>query len=327
MKALVELSPYLENVKKPIKKATTFSRELNNRSRKKKYVKENLNLKNIHHGQRKLLLSEIEFLTIEYDKWKNKKDIILLYVGAAEGYHTEMLIKLFPEFEYHLYDEREFYDKLYDNKKVKIFNKYFDNKIAKTYKNKNVIFICDIRALDIRNAIKKEIKNQNNVVSQDMTWQQEWYNIIKPITALFKFRLPWTSGKTKYLDGRIFYQVWQGQHSTETRLIPNGKMKEYENTAYEERLFYFNTETRRKVYTDKLVFNDKVKDLKCYGHSYDSMSEAFILYNYLTVIKDKKSKINFEICKLGREISSSLKESGIKFPFIYEDTVLKMFKI
>ena len=97
-----------------------------------------------------------------------------------------------------------------------------------TYKNKNVIFICDIRALDIRNAIKKEIKNQNNVVSQDMTWQQEWYNIIKPITALFKFRLPWLSGKTKYLDGTIFYQVWQGKHSTETRLIPNGLIKEYD---------------------------------------------------------------------------------------------------
>ena len=78
MKSLVELSPYLKNVKKPIKKATTFSRELNNRSRKKKYVKEEINMKNIHHGQRKLLLSEIEFLTVEYDIWKNKKDIILL---------------------------------------------------------------------------------------------------------------------------------------------------------------------------------------------------------------------------------------------------------
>ena len=327
MKSLVELSPYLKNVKKPIKKATTFSRELNNRSRKKKYIKEEINMKNIHHGQRKLLLSEIEFLTVEYDKWKNKKDIILLYVGAAEGYHTEMLIKLFPDFEYHLYDKREFYDKLYDNEKVKIFNKYFDDKIAKTYKNKNVIFICDIRSRDIQNKNKKSIKNQNTIVSQDMIWQQEWYNIIKPLTALFKFRLPWLPGKTKYLDGTIFYQVWQGKHSTETRLIPNGLIKEYDNTAYEERLFYFNTETRRKFYSDKLVFGDKVKDLKCYGHSYDSMSEALILYNYLTVIKDVKTKINFEICKLGREISASLKESGINHPYIYEDTVLKMFKI
>ena len=57
------------------------------------------------------------------------------------------------------------------------------------------------------------------------------------------------------------------------------------------------------------------------------MSEAFILYNYLTVIKDKKSKINFEICKLGREISASLKESGIKHPYIYQETVLEVFKI
>lgn len=40
----------------------------------------------LHWGQRKLLISEIEFLTKYNDEYKNDQDKILLYIGSADRY-------------------------------------------------------------------------------------------------------------------------------------------------------------------------------------------------------------------------------------------------
>ena len=52
----IELSPYLKNLKKPIKKATTFSRELNNRSRKKKIYKRKLKFEKYSSRATKIII-------------------------------------------------------------------------------------------------------------------------------------------------------------------------------------------------------------------------------------------------------------------------------
>ena len=54
--------------------------------------------KNLHWGQRKLLLSEIDFLTDFIDLSKNKQKILIIYAGAADGKHISLLSKMFPNF-------------------------------------------------------------------------------------------------------------------------------------------------------------------------------------------------------------------------------------
>ena len=144
-----------------------------------------------------------------------------------------------------------------------------------------------------------------------MKFLMKLYNDIKPVSALLKFRLPWTPGKTEYLDGDIYYQVWQGKHSTETRLIPNGKIKIYDNTSYEERLYYFNTETRSKYYKH---------NYECYGHCYDCRSEVDILEKYI-----KLKKLKLCVCNLGKKITEKL--SFYNSRPIFTSPPLNKFKI
>jgi len=294
-----------------IEKARTFSRTINPRSRREEYfepVDEDRH-DDVHWGQRKLLLSEMEFITKEIDKMDTSKPMTILYVGAAEGNHIYLMAKkLFPQFEYHLYDKRDFYPKLYELENIKIFKRYFDNNDAKRYKDKNLLFICDIRGLDIGKAKqKRNFETMNTIVLDDMKMQEEWYKIMKPKSALLKFRLPWFPGKTRYLDGTIYFQVWQKLHSAESRLIPNGETKYYDHTAYEQRMFYFNRHTRRKFYKHPYKF---------YGHCYDCKSETVILEEFLKKFRPeiKKDKFDYELCKLGRTITESLSKTKRLFP-------------
>ncbi len=57
-----------------------------------------------HWGQRKLLLSEIEFLTVH-----GSPGCVVIYAGAAPGTHIPYLVKLFPEVKcFVLYDPADF---------------------------------------------------------------------------------------------------------------------------------------------------------------------------------------------------------------------------
>ena len=95
----LNLNPHLKLYSKfgEIKKATSFRRTINPRSRRLKYGEGKKNEKSlrgkIHYGQRKLLLSEIEFITNYYDELDKDKPKIFLYVGAAHGYHIYYLAK------------------------------------------------------------------------------------------------------------------------------------------------------------------------------------------------------------------------------------------
>lgn len=270
-----------------------------NRKPYQKQSKHQLDRISVHNGQRKLLISEIDFLTKISRRKNAPSNIIVLYIGAASGKHINMLTKLFPKYIYHLYDKMSFHETLYDNPKVKIFKKYMDDEIAESYRemSENIIMISDIRNLDIRTTRKNSnSKRMNNIVSTDLDMQKNWVNIIKPIAASLKFRLPWQPGKTEYFSGEINHQCWEGPESAETRMFlykpDHYKIKEYDHTEYEEALFYFNQVMRRKYYKH---------NCPCYGHCYDCWFEVHVLEKYL------KSKSGFKVCKLGREISELLK--------------------
>lgn len=248
------------------------------------YYEINYNNRSTRHiGQRKLLLSEIEFLCLMYKKYNliNKKKVILLYVGSAPGYHIPILIKLFPNLYCHLYDPEPF---TINNKfHIKIFNDFFMNKDIDKYFNKALkkplLFISDIRDPFYDNTKTDQLQN-------DMRLQQQWAINIKPLGAMFKFRLLFDDNITEYLYGDSYLPVWGPLNTTETRLICNKddtnnwtKYKKYSNKDHEQRMFYFNNCYRMNL------FNHNVHNVPGICHCFDCTSEVVIMTMYLKIMK------------------------------------------
>lgn len=231
------------------------------------------NLDHMHHGQRKLLMSEIEFLVDEYNSYKDHDNVVVVYVGAAPGTHINVLANLFPMFTFHLYDKTTYDSRLKMYENIRLFSEYFTESHANTYSRMNVIFISDIRNLDIRKKINTDGSDQD-LVHEDMEKQKSWFKIINPLCGLLKFRLPWKDGTTIYLDGKLYYQVWGGRHTTESRLSP--KQREltckYDHREYEEKMHFFNRISRRQIYKN---------EIECYGNCYDCFAEIYILSRFL----------------------------------------------
>jgi hypothetical protein len=274
-----------------------FSRIIDNDSTRLSYYRRKNELKSvIHWGQRKLLLVEIEFLT----KFSTKGDTVV-YAGSAPGNHTPFLSSLFPTLTFMLYDPNDFAIK--EQGKIKIFQEYFTDEIALQYTGRDdVLFISDIRTADPASMNSTEVEKR---VEIDNMMQKKWYELIRPKKAMLKFRLPWaimgatkwvTTGgeKFRYLDGDIYIQPWAPQTSTETRLVlgpfyeyeKEAPTVEYDNVAYEERMFYYNTNIRPSLFEH----NIKGEGLdKCY----DCTAEINILSEYL--IKFDSLKLNTDL--------------------------------
>lgn len=282
-----------------------FTRILDNNSRKLKYRKfKNEYRKPLHWGQRKLLITEIEFLTI-YNRAK-----VILYIGAADGKHIFYLSKLFPNNIFILYDTSKFDDNLLDVNNIIIKNQLFTDSDALEYSKQEVLLISDIRNIPKKNNHSDEIHYEIEAgVANDMKTQEKWYNIIKPNAALLKFRLPYGPGKTEYLHGELRFQPWAPLTSTETRLIvlPEHKYrtKIYDNENYESILYRFNMCTRTQKF-DKF-FSEYNIDVGIF-RSYDLAAEIYIISKYLG---DNSSK---NILQMINEISKYLgKDFYIKY--------------
>lgn len=259
---------------------------------------------NYHWGQRKLLLTEIQFLTNYYHLFNEQKKYVL-YVGAAHGIHIPILSKLFPDINFILYDPGKF--RIMENDKIKIYNKFFTNTEAKYYSNNltNFLFICDIRNISIK---KYDLEKSENIISDDMSLQMNWHKIMNPIKSLLKFRPIYLEGNLEYLDGDIYYQPWTGKHSTETRLVPNNKMRIYNNKIYESEMYYFNKIIRKKCYQG-ILYNPKY-----YCCCYDCTLEILILFNYLEKFLQQKATYQ-KAEKLGKYFSKKLTKGKEKSIF------------
>ena len=244
-------------------------------------------------GQRKLAMALIQFLTYHWDKKKvpNPK---LVYVGAASGNNIEFVMKnMFPDFECHLYDPREI--EVEPTDKMILYKQLFLEEDARRWSGRDDVFLV----VDLRSMKKTNYEGYvpESVISEDMILQQKFYEIIKPVKAQLKFRLPYyVPGKSpryiEYLYGLVYYQVWPGQTSTECRLVPmetpDGITKiHWDSRKHEQQLFYHNTVVREKIkfYNPFYVEGDPksmtpVDDLEL-TNEYDSVAEAFLLRDYL----------------------------------------------
>lgn len=246
-----------------------------------------------HWGQRKLLMSEIQFFT-EY----SRDGDIVVYAGAAPGTHIKKLSQLFPQLKFVLVDPADFTVK--ENDKIKICQTYFTDEFAGQFSGReNILFISDIRSVD-PHRYPEHIVNEK--IMEDMMNQMRWHQIIKPRYSLLKFRFPWNDNSTLYLDGKNYLQVWGPQTTTETRLVVerDAKLKLYSHREIEQKMFYFNTTTRVARYEHDAICPEEGND-----YCYDCAAEVNILKNYLRKFHPENCD-SAAVKKMIQEISRSI---------------------
>lgn len=206
-----------------------------------------------HWGQRKLLYTEIEFLSM-VSKYisLHKKDTLIVYVGAANGVRDRIYETLFPDTQFVLYDPAPFaisetQQFMIKTGKAGFFTDDTIRDVLSIANDRKIIYICDIRS-----------ETSEDAIWENMKQQQRWGIKMGVEFMMLKLRFPYTiveeSGelvKTKikyrydmsdindriiikgivtddydvyYLHGGIYIQLHSPKRSTETRLI-TGKLK------------------------------------------------------------------------------------------------------
>lgn len=266
--------------------------------------------KKTHLGQLKLLIAEIIFLS-KYSKEGNK----VVYVGAASGYHINVLVKLFPYLTFDLWDSRKFDIKPHLN--VTIFNRYFTDEDALDYKkdSSNILFISDIRNLEIRKS-DINVEKVNDIVEIDDKMQLDWVQILKPKAASIKFTLPYNNNKTNFLPGKIYLQPYS-PISTETRLFfsrqdPN-KLITYDNQEFDEKMAYFNCNYRTK--RDFLRWKE-IMDKYHVKNIWDNAISLYVLQYYLHKVK-KMDPTDEDIMTYFNKIIKYLLQYSKKYNYVY----------
>lgn len=313
-----------------------------------------------HWGQKKLLLSEIQFFTNICKKLniKNLKDYIAVYIGAADGAHLPILFNLFPELNWLLYDPNPFNKHVKNNNKVKIFNQYFLDETVKHVLqhslNKKILFISDIR-----------VTPKDEEVMTDMINQAKWGTELDADFMLLKFRLPYNeptsfipktikdlklnskisnneyiAKDTVYLKGTVYLQLYHPQYSTELRLLVEKKNNKYELDNYdyieiENKIFNYNTEIRL---TANIEGYDFLNLIPGYDKSIENIMEYEIVkeyYEYFHNILDYKDIVkklydmNFYLEKLTYKkfIYCGINSIEKAFTIIKKDNNLRITKM
>jgi len=228
----------------------------------------------VHWGQRKLLLSEIEFLTLVGPGQLEGATVV--YAGAAPGTHVEYLSRLFPGVRFVLVDPAPFTVRASENVVIRV--ELFTDELAEEMKGlygPRVYFISDIRTAD---PDRDSHEQSESKIKWDMAAQMRWHLLLGSQRSMLKFRLPWDHERSEYLDGDVHLPVWGPQTTTESRLITKagepGAVRVYDHKRYERQMFYFNCVTRVSLYKHEVTAPGL-------DHCYDCAAEAHILEAYV----------------------------------------------
>lgn len=280
---------FISHILSDAKHSDKFSRIIDIDGKHEKYQRREMEFKQVlHWGQLKLMLTEIEFITLAYEQHGNDpRPLYMVYAGAAPGQHTKYLSKLFPTVHFELYDPNDF--AIEESEMIKIHVQFYTDVDSNYWKSqsdtKYVIFCSDIRT---------EPPNEESVII-NMTMQLEWWKIMNPELTMFKFRLPWKPGYTDYAKGDIYIQPYPGPTSTETRLIikKNAPIIKYDHKKYEDACYTHNFQTRTNYY-DIIDNTGTILDVNIVDNNlcncYDCAAFMHIINKYLKLnISDKTS--------------------------------------
>jgi hypothetical protein len=243
---------------------------LNNSSKTTNLILKNNSSKFIQNY--KLFLSDFKFLTYFYDK-NTTTNPIIIYLGGGECIHLDILSKLFPSFEFHIYDEIGFNEKLINLKKIFLHEKKFDTEEILRWNtfNKNIYLI---------NKLSGEFLNfQKNIIEK-----------LRPIYSSLRFDLKNLKiDFYEYYNGLIFLNQFDEEESTENILIVSNcdSFKTWNCELYIQMCHYQNTIIRNSEFTKfNPIFDTFEFD------NYDDIAFTFIISEYLFKINiaiDKKN--------------------------------------
>lgn len=232
----------------------------------------NLRKSGNHFGQRKLLMAEIEFLTLHGHRAQE-----VLYIGAAPGLHIRALADCFPLHRFVLFDPCPFHARLRDthwagSARVELRQELFTDAHAEALRARGhpLLFLSDVRHKEAHDVYPSE-----ESVSRDMAAQRRWVEILQPAAAMLKFRLPWCGPEgddgvdpIEYLEGELRLPVWGCPSTTETRLValPPYTSRAWDPRVYERHMFHFNLRVRSDLFE---------------GRTYDEAAEHAILSEYV----------------------------------------------
>lgn len=252
--------------------------------------------KNIHWGQLKLHISEVEYLLA---KGALEQRTMVIYPGGGPGLHIPLLASLFPLVKFVLIDPVFSEPEIPPHPQIYWIASLFDitsfekmvSKAKKADPDLQILLFSDIRSspgpepepvkssdsesvrrskLEEKRKYEKEFEEE---VQKNMTMQLEWQRRLK-VPALLKFRLRFNPGQTKYPKGHLAFQVFSRPTSAELRLWSEDPddLTSYDHTTIEEQMFHFNHNYRPKS------FYATEPDL---GANYDSTKTGVIFREYI----------------------------------------------
>jgi hypothetical protein len=235
-----------------------------------------------HLGQLKLLVSEIEFLTPFYGR-----SLRVVYAGAAPGLHMPILARMFPTMHFVLVDPQRSMISNGEYLNIEVIQDYMTDALASEYAGS--LFISDVR-VGPESSDESDVDQQLRI-KRDMDAQQRWVEIMRPLSSILKFRLPWSiSAKTDYLGGKIYFPVYGKELTHETRLIvPRDALpRVYDNQRYEGQMAYFNRVLRPAVFDG--------------GRCYDCTAFRSIVSDYLAVAECSDGDVDNRCWRIEREL-------------------------
>jgi hypothetical protein len=257
---------------------------------------------NVHNGQRKLLVSEVQLLTRVYDSIPKTTPLLCVYAGAFPCLHLTQLLVNFPHTFFLLIDpafQLTNHLHVWPGDRVVLCKSFFDVDEAKAVKNwvkgsqdhhihralnqlklpygmnhnNNLVFISDVR----RDAVNRYI------IDEEMTEQAMWFHTMDAKAGLVKFRLPYGDAtfmeeyadrgyKYDYMKGIVYLPIWGRKSTTECRLyVERGCGNDtYYPIELEKSMAGFNTTNRCARFS---------VNRKTYK-SFDEAAETLVLYQY-----------------------------------------------
>lgn len=236
-------------------------------------------LKGLHYGQRKLMLSEVEFFSAIVQRSRKSgeqatdKKVLVVYAGAACGLHLPFLFSLFKDFEFVLIDPAPFCTEVREIAAAEgscvheliegLCTAELCLRIRRAYSETHRIFLVS----DIRSGQPTGMShNQEHteMMQLDNAMQREWCFALEVEAALLKFHPPYPAAKDPkapadttaedyvYLKGTALWGVWAPKSSSEVRLVVEGPFtksfqapnRTYSCTGHEEQCYAYNIDNR-----------------------------------------------------------------------------------